>query len=87
MHSPADATASKSRLVLTFLVLPFWYLLTRVVPDVFQKSSKMVVCVCVRHMFKYEVFHIKSTLLLLLQPFYGPLDFVRDYLGEPVPER
>jgi len=26
-------------------------------------------------------------LLLLLQPFYGPLDFVRDYPGEPVPER
>ena len=38
---------SKSRLVLTFLVLPFWYRLTRVVPDIFQKSSKMVVCVCV----------------------------------------
>jgi len=31
--------SSKSR-----LVLPFWYLLTRVVPDIFQKSSKMVVC-------------------------------------------
>jgi len=28
----------------SFLVLPFWYLLTRVVPDKFQKSSKMVVC-------------------------------------------
>ena len=44
--------SSKSRLVLTFLVLPFWYLLTRVVPDIFQKSSfqkssKAVVCVCV----------------------------------------
>ena len=39
--------SSKSRLVLTFLVLPFWYLFTRVVPDIFQKSSKMVVCVCV----------------------------------------
>ena len=37
--------SSKSRLVLTFLVLPFWYLLTRVVPDIFQNSSKMVVCV------------------------------------------
>ena len=24
---------------------------------------------------------------LLLQPFYSSLDFVRDYLGEPVPER
>jgi len=38
---------SKSRLVLLFLVLPFWYLLTRVVPDRFQQSSKTVVCVCV----------------------------------------
>jgi len=37
--------SSKSRLVLTFLVLPFWYLLTRVVLDIFQKSSKTVVCV------------------------------------------
>jgi len=49
---PADATdtiscSSKSRLVLTFLVLPFWYLLTRVVPDRFQQSSKTVVCMCV----------------------------------------
>ena len=26
---------------------PFWYLLTRVVPDKFQNSSKTVVCVCV----------------------------------------
>ena len=24
--------------------------------------------------------------LVLLQPFYGPLDFVRDYPGKPVPE-
>ena len=39
--------SSKSRLVLSFRVLPFWYLLTRVVPDIFQKSSKTVVCVCV----------------------------------------
>ena len=38
--------SSKSRLVSTFLVLPFWYLLTRVVPDIFQKSSKTVVCLC-----------------------------------------
>ena len=41
--------SSKYRLVLTFLVLPFWYLLTRVVPDKFQKSSKTVVCACVCH--------------------------------------
>jgi len=40
--------SSKFRLVLTFLVLPFWYLLTRVVLDIFHKSSKMAVCcVCV----------------------------------------
>ena len=39
--------SNKSRLVLTFLVLPFWYLLTRVVTDKLQKSSKTVVCVCV----------------------------------------
>ena len=39
--------SSKSRLVLTCLVLPFWYLLIRVAPDIFQKSSKTVVCVCV----------------------------------------
>jgi len=37
----------RCRLALTFLVLPFWYLLTRVVPDIFQKSSKTVVCMCV----------------------------------------
>jgi len=35
---------SKSRLVLICLVLPFWYLLTQMVPDIFQKSSKTVVC-------------------------------------------
>jgi len=29
------------------LVLPFWYLLTRVDPDILQTSSKTVVCVCV----------------------------------------
>jgi len=39
--------SSKSRLVLTLLVLPFWYLLTRVDPDIFQTSSKAVVCVYV----------------------------------------
>jgi len=42
-----SSCSSKSRLALTFLVLPFWYLLTRVVPDIFQTSSKTVVCVCV----------------------------------------
>ena len=49
----AISCSSKSRLVLTFLVLPFWYLLTQVVPDKFQKSSKTIVCcvfVCVQLM-------------------------------------
>jgi len=39
--------SSKSRLVIPSSFLPFWYLLTRVVPDKFQKSSKTTVCVCV----------------------------------------
>jgi len=38
--------SSKSRLVLPSWFLPFWYLLTWVVPDKFQKSSKTTVCVC-----------------------------------------
>ena len=46
-HSPATIScSSKSRLVLTFLVLPFLYLLTQVIPDKFQKSSKRL---CVKH--------------------------------------
>ena len=58
-YSPADATAthfscsSKSR-----LVLPFWYLLTRVVPDKFQKSSKTVVCVYVTQIILLSLIHI-----------------------------
>ena len=45
--------SSKSRLVLPSWFLPFWYLLTRVVLDGFQKSSKVVVCVlCVCVEFK-----------------------------------
>jgi len=31
----------------TFLVLPFWNQLTRVVPDQIQKSREMTVCVAV----------------------------------------
>ena len=38
--------SSKSRLVLPSWFLPFWYLLTWVVPDKFQKSSKMIACIC-----------------------------------------
>jgi len=41
--------SSKSR-----LVLPFWYLLTRVVPDRFQQSSKTVVCVCCNKLIKHS---------------------------------
>ena len=53
--------SSKSRLVLTLLVLPFWYLLTRVDPDIFQTSSKTVVCVCVCAMkTKLEVHNISQ---------------------------
>jgi len=48
MPLPLTVSCSiKSRLVLTFLVLPFWYLLTGMVPDILQKSSKTVVCLCV----------------------------------------
>jgi len=36
---------------------------------------------------KMEVRWWNDILLLLLQTFYGFLDFVRDYPGEPVPER
>ena len=39
--------SSKSRLVLPSWFVPFWYLLTRVVPNKFQKSSKTIVCACV----------------------------------------
>ena len=39
--------SSKFRLVLPSWFLPFWYLLTWVVPDKFQKSSKTIVHVCV----------------------------------------
>ena len=80
--------ASKSRLVLPFLVLPFWYLLTRVVPDIFHKSSKMVVCVCVPVLTTYfDFLHSFITKSLThTQPFYGSLDFVPVSLGELAPE-
>jgi len=58
--------SSKSRLVLPFLVLPFWYLLTRVVPDRFQQSSKTVVCVCftIGWMKKYKTLYtINNTII------------------------
>jgi len=34
-----------------------------------------------------KLFTGEQLLLLLLQPFYGHLDFVQDYLGELAPER
>jgi len=38
---------------------------------------------------KYAFLHQQQQLLLLLQiqPSYGSMDCVQDYLGEPVPER
>jgi len=71
--------SSKSRLALIFLVLPFWYLLTRVVPDIFQKSSKTVVCVCVCTYLHFNNhcpvihFHLgfPPSLVLLLQQNFG----------------
>jgi len=39
--------SSKSRLVLTFLVLPFWCRLSWVVPDKIHEGHKTVECVCV----------------------------------------
>jgi len=49
----ADATATHYLLLqeiqigFTFLVLPFWCWLTRMVPYKIQEGCKMVVCVCV----------------------------------------
>jgi len=40
----------------TFLVLPFWCRLTRVVQDRIQESRKMVVCVCVMRLQMVFVF-------------------------------
>jgi len=57
--------SSKSRLVLTFLVLPFWYLLTRVDPDIFQTSSKTVVCVCVYVCMVVVLFFLSCYICLL----------------------
>ena len=43
-YGPADAAV---QIGFTFLFLPFWYRLTRVVPDKIQEGHKAVVCVCV----------------------------------------
>jgi len=45
--NPNFSCSSKSRLVLPFLVLPFWCRLTWIVPDKIQEGRKTVVCVCV----------------------------------------
>jgi len=63
--------SSKSRLVLTFLVLPLWYLLIRVVPDIFLKSSKTVVyvcvCVCVYKMVHIIWYHFITDVRISIQ--------------------
>ena len=64
----AISCSSNSRLVLPFLVLPFWYLLTRVVPDIFQKSSKTIVCVCVCVTQMFTVLHNRTYLRELIAP-------------------
>jgi len=37
--------------------------------------------------YKYVKYKLETTAVLQLQPFYDSLDYVRDYPGEPVPER
>ena len=52
-YGPVDATVTHYLLLqyiqigFTFLVLPFWYRLTRVVPDIIHKSRKVYVHECV----------------------------------------
>jgi len=57
--------SSKSRLVLPSWFLPFWYLLTRVVPDKFQKSSKTTVCVCVLYYVSTQHSDVSSLVIQL----------------------
>ena len=40
---PGQIPQSRKTVVCVCVILPFWYLLNRMVPDKFQKSSKMVV--------------------------------------------
>ena len=55
VYGLADSTATHYLLLqqiqigFTFLVSPFWYRLTRVVPDKIQKSLETIVCVCVSY--------------------------------------
>ena len=58
--------SSKSRLVLPSWFLLFWYLLTRVVPDKFQKSSKTAVCVCERE----KILAIQLSIRVILLIFH-----------------
>jgi len=72
--------SSKSRLVLTFLVLPFWYLLARVVPDKFQNSSKTVVCcVCEMHFITTENLAGNEQLNAIIScpPYHGTIADIR----------
>jgi len=62
--------SSKSRLVLPFLVLPFWYLLTRVVPGKFQKSSKTIVCVFLLTSSVSDLFSVFTVFLCSVNSVY-----------------
>jgi len=62
-HCHSLSLAPVKRLVLPSWFLPFWYLLTRVVPDKFQKSSKTIVCVCVPQNFM-KIHHNCSSYLV-----------------------
>ena len=66
--------SSKSRLVLTFLVLPVWYLLTQVVPDISQKSSKTVVCVCVC----YDVLKVRKLLCVFSNQYVNVMGYTSE---------
>ena len=72
----ASIVSSKSRLVLTFLVLPFWYLLTRVDLDIFQTSSKMVVCVCVLTRIVPDKFQKSSKAILCFSLLIDPPSYL-----------
>jgi len=67
--------SSKSRLILPSWFFPFWYLLTRVIPDKFQKSSKTIVCVCDS---------LVMRLWVSFQCLYCPLSSFRQHLSYDV---
>ena len=87
--------ASKSRLVfffwcrLTRVVLELQYMVLSTYPLSCWKAiwvSRKIRLELRPQLRTYENFAIVCWPLQCTHPFYGPLDFVRDYLGEPVPE-